>query len=209
MSKAALIICLILNFIIAGVTVLVVILDDAKGRREGRKPGALFRFFTTLSNVYAALGSLIALIYEIGMLAGNVAEIPAWAMGIIYSSSLTVAVTFVTVMVFLGPNAGYHDLVTGTGTHVHVVAPILAVAACIMESTITIPFWWIVWGVLPVVIYGILYLYMVVVRTEKNGGWEDFYGFNKGGAWKTSMAMMFAGGLVLSILLWAGCRFMG
>ena len=53
-------------------------------------------------------------------------------------------------------------------------------------------------GVLPVAAYGTFYLYKAVTIGEENGGWPDFYGFNKGGKWKVSFVMMMLAAVAIS-----------
>ena len=42
-------------------------------------------------------------------------------------------------------------------------------------------------GLSTVILYGIVYLVMVVALGPLNGGWEDFYGFNRGGYWPIAL----------------------
>ena len=42
---------------------------------------------------------------------------------------------------------------------------------------------------LPVVLYGPLYLYKIVYAPPQER-WDDFYGFNKGGKWPIAFAAM-------------------
>ena len=205
MSKAMVILCIVLNLIIAGVTVWVVIRQIGEGKREHDNPYYTFRYFTTLSNVYAALGAFAALICEVGMLSGTARYLPSPVAALVFSSAVSVAVTFVTVMVFLGPTQGYHDLVTGEGAHLHVVAPILSAIACCIECS-EMPFRSVVWGILPVVAYSVLYYKRVISYTGKRDVWPDFYGFNRGGKWKRALILMYATVTALGILLWLGCR---
>ena len=51
---------------------------------------------------------------------------------------------------------------------------------------------------MPVLLYGLLYFNRVVVARA----WEDMYGFNKGGKWKLSFALMTAGTVIIAVLLW-------
>ena len=57
-------------------------------------------------------------------------------------------------------------------------------------------------GVVPVVLYGALYLNRVVF-TDGEKAWEDFYGFNKGGKWWISLTLMLLATLLISLALWA------
>ena len=52
-------------------------------------------------------------------------------------------------------------------------------------------------GLLPVLLYGLLYLNKVVSRKE----WDDFYGFNRDGKWPLSFAAMLIGTALLCLLL--------
>ena len=49
---------------------------------------------------------------------------------------------------------------------------------------------------LPVLLYGLLYLRRVVFQQR----WEDFYGFNRGGKWPLSFAAMLLGAVLLCLL---------
>ena len=53
--------------------------------------------------------------------------------------------------------------------------------------------------ILPVLLYGWLYLRQVVL----SGVWPDFYGFNKNGKWRLSFSLMILGTVAAAVLLWA------
>ena len=52
-------------------------------------------------------------------------------------------------------------------------------------------------GIIPVILYGFLYLCKVIIRKQ----WEDFYGYNKTGKWPISMAAMFVGSFVVTLMV--------
>ena len=54
---------------------------------------------------------------------------------------------------------------------------------------------------IPVILYGAVYLTEVVIIGEKNGGWMDFYTFNKGGNWMISMPIMLGATYLISFLI--------
>lgn len=162
------------------------------------------RYFTTLSNIFSAVVSVVLLIIEIVLLAGGkgIADLPAWAVVLKYVATVSVTVTFLTVMAFLGPIYGYKSQLGGTGAWVHAAGPLLAVIAIgFLEKGYALSFWEGFLGMIPTVIYGIVYLYMVVEKGEKNGGWEDFYSFNRGGKWPISFSAMMFGTAVICVLL--------
>ena len=156
------------------------------------------RFFTLLSNLLSAFASLVALFFlRNGGLPHGV-----WLLK--YLGTASVTVTFLTVMVFLGPTMGYKSQLEGWSFYLHVIGPLLAIISfCFLERIWPLSFAVALLGLLPVVLYGILYLYKVVITKQ----WEDFYGFNKNGKWKISFSAMVIGTFLVCILLWLLCRF--
>ena len=55
-------------------------------------------------------------------------------------------------------------------------------------------------GLIPVIAYGLLYLYKVIYAPEEKR-WPDFYGFNRNGKWPVSYAAMVAGTIVICLVL--------
>ena len=154
------------------------------------------RFFTTLSNVLCAVASLLVLLtLRQGVPFG------IWLLK--YIGTAAVAVTFMTVMVFLGPTMGYKDQLKGFAFYLHVSGPLIAIISfCFLERWYPLSFALSLTGMLPVILYGSFYLNRVVVAKK----WDDFYGFNKSGKWQISFSAMVAGSFLLCILLWLLCR---
>jgi hypothetical protein len=89
-------------------------------------------------------------------------------------------------------------MLSGKDLYLHLCGPLLAIVSfCFMERWYALSFFLSLLGILPVIIYGFVYLFEVVIL--KN--WEDFYGYNKDGKWKLSMAAMFAGGFAVCMLI--------
>lgn len=148
-----------------------------------------FRYFTVLSNVFCAATALL-MCFAPGM---------RWVWILKYTGTAAVTVTMLTVFLFLGPNLGYKKLLTGADLYMHLVTPLLAILSffCFEKRGMTgreaLP------GILPVLLYGALYLYKVVYAPE-NTRWDDFYGFNKNGKWPVSFAVMLAGSFSICML---------
>jgi hypothetical protein len=167
-------------------------------REDGRwsvKTGVKhLKFFTNLSNLFSAFAALCVLLTlrETGL--------PYWVWILKYTAAVSVVITFLTVMVFLGPTLGYKYQLEGMGIFVHVIGPLLALYSfCFLENFYTLPFGTSLLGLVPLFLYGMLYLQKVVIRKE----WDDFYGFNKGGKWKLSFAVMVIAGILVGVLFWA------
>ena len=158
-----------------------------------------FRFFTVDSNLLAALSSLLLLIVQIKSLRGGKA--PAKALLVLkHVGTTAVGVTFFTVFCFLGLLYGYASMVAGVNLFMHLITPLLAMLSFVLlESEPPLRFRCTLLGVLPTLLYGAVYMALVVVVKR----WYDFYGFNIGGRWPLSSILMLLGTWLISLALWA------
>ena len=86
------------------------------------------RYFTILSNLLSALAALLVAL--------NVSEqgLPFGIWLLKYVATAAVTVTFLTVMVFLGPTMGYKSQLEHAGFYYHAAGPLMAVLSfCFME----------------------------------------------------------------------------
>ena len=186
------ILSILLNLINAGSVVIVL------GIALRKNPsGALFRYFTVLSNILCAVSSFMVAVFRItGIL-------PEAILLFKYAGTAAVTVTMMTVLLFLGPIVyDYKSLLSGGDLWLHLICPLLAIVTYLIWDKTDVPFWTVLFGVLPALLYGILYLYRVVLVPEEKR-WEDFYGFNKDGKWPVAFAAMIAAASAISIVLWA------
>ena len=157
--------------------ILLILCFRKEGRWQLRAGLASFRFFTILSNGLCAVG---ALTIDIGEARGAV---PGAAWLLKYLGTVAVTVTLLTVLLFLGPTqGGYKPLLSGSGFYFHLLGPLLAAASFCLWEKGDMAFSTGLWGLVPVALYGLLYLYKVVYAPEARR-WEDFYGFNRSGKW--------------------------
>ena len=174
-----------LIFVITAISILSGFRKD--GRWDLHKGKKSLRFFTILSNLFCAISALLLVL-----------NASYWMWLLKYVGTVAVTVTLLTVMLFLGPNMGYKQMLSGKDLYLHLCGPLMAIVSfCFMERWYVLSFSLSLLGILPVIIYGFIYLFEVVIR--KN--WEDFYGYNKDGKWKLSMAAMFAGGFAVCMLI--------
>ncbi len=202
MSKSKNIFSLVLNIIIFITTVMVIVsIFVWQTDRLIKHSYETFRFFTTDSNILSAVASLIVAIFQIRIITGKAKEIPKWAVALKYIAVTSVMVTFTTVMLFLGPLYGYDFVLKGTSFYMHLVGPLLAlVSLWVFEPYYIIPKKLIHLAVLPMAIYGAVYFTEVLIIGEFDG-WDDFYGFNTGGKWYVSIALMIIGTYALAIII--------
>ncbi len=146
-----------------------------------------FCFFTVLSNDFLLIAALIALVFEVKNSLADTFVLPKWVFNLKFSATTAVTVTFVTVVVFLAPYAemtgtGYFTLFLGNNFSLHFLSPLLGIFAFIfLERADEFKFKTTVLGVVPTALYSVVYITMVAIIGEKNGGWPDFYGFTFGG----------------------------
>ena len=172
-------------------------------RKEGQwvpeRGKCALRFFTTLSNMLCAAASLLT------ALAINAGGIPEWIWMLKYIGTAAVTVTMLTVLFFLAPSFGkgaLKVLLSGTDLFMHLITPLLAlVSFCVFEKR-GMTFCQSLWGMLPVVLYGPVYLYKILFALPEKR-WDDFYGFNKQGKWPVAFAGMVLGTFLICMGLMA------
>jgi len=160
---------------------------------EGIKRTACFRYFTVDSNILVALCCIILVVCGIKKLNNPTYEIPSWVIMGKFIGTIAVTITFLVSLFYLTPFLGVGVMYTKINFFLHLVAPVLAIVSCLffdMGEKFSVKQSFL--GVIPMAIYSVVYLVMVVVIGVNHGGWEDFYGFNKGGLFMVSFVVMYA-----------------
>ena len=181
---------IILNLLIFLVTLVLVARFFRKdGQWAPEQARVAFRFYTCQSNVLCAVTALLVAVFH---LAGS---LPQWVWLLKYIGTAAVTVTMLTVLFFLAPSFGkgaLKVLLSGTDLFMHLITPLLAlVSFCVFERR-GMTFCQSLWGMLPVVLYGPVYLYKILFALPEKR-WDDFYGFNKQGKWPVAFAGMVIG----------------
>ena len=159
-----------------------------------------FRYFTVLSNILCAIAALFMAISQIG---GEVSR-PVFLLK--YLGTVSVTLTFLTVLLFLAPfQGGFAHWLSGEFFYTHLVGPVLAILSfCFMERQ-RMSLGTAMLGLLPMLLYGAVYVYKVLLAPEDQR-WEDFYGFNRNGMWLISGVAMIVGASLICLLFWQVCR---
>ena len=185
-------------FLAALISIVYIVTFRAQGNMDISGTYALM-FFTVDSNI---LGGVACLLTALALLFSG--RLPYGILMFKYVSTTAVAVTLSTVALFLGPVMRYKGLFVGTNLFLHLICPAAAIISLIFfdgGERIGRKRVWL--GTLPTVAYGIVYFFKVVVIGYENGGWMDFYGFNRGGHWYISFVFMIAGTALLGWILQA------
>ena len=193
---------LVLNLFIFGVTAYLVVrcFISEEGKWDPQQGKKAFRFFTCLSNVFCAAAALLMAV------AGLAGPVPQWIWMLKYIGTAAVTVTMLTVLFFLAPTFGkgaLKVLLSGTDLFMHLITPLMAlVSFCVFERR-GMTFCQSLWGMLPVLLYGPLYLYKILFALPEKR-WDDFYGFNKQGKWPIAFALMVLGTFLICMGIRAG-----
>ena len=181
--------------ILCNLAIPVLVFAAAAGHAKNAPAKVVLRFFTALSNLLCALTSLCVAVFRI------CGRMP-YAVGVLkYVGTCAVAVTMLTVVCFLGPTLGYKKMFSGPDLWLHLVCPVLAVGSLLLWDKPDMPFGAVFLGMLPVPLYGAVYLYRVLYAPQARR-WPDYYGFNRSGKWPVSFIAMAVGGFAVSLVLW-------
>lgn len=145
-----------------------------------------FEYFTVDSNILAAITSAVMIVFNIMSFSKGGFAAPMWALVFKLVGATAVGLTFLVVVTMLAPFAekGYFSLFEGSSFFMHFLTPVLAMLSFVLfEGGMRIGFINILFALIPTIIYAVVYFIMVLIVGEEKGGWNDFYGFNKGGRW--------------------------
>lgn len=144
-----------------------------------------FKFFTTESNIFVAITAAIMLVYNLKRIKNTDLVIPKWVEVLKYAGATSVALTFVTVVVFLAPTMSiatghnmFFPLFAGNVFFLHFSTPVIAMISVMFferghEFTLKDS----ILAVIPMFIYSIVYVLEVGILQN----WPDWYGFTFGG----------------------------
>ena len=189
MNTASLV-CNLFIFVVTAIITLRFFWKD--GMLDVERGKTAFRYFTVRSNVLCGLAALLLCLFP--------ASHRAWLFK--YMGTAAVTVTLLTVFFFLGPNMGYGKLLKGPDLFMHLITPLLAIVSFCVFEKLGLTFAEALLGMLPSIVYGVWYLYKVVLAPAEKR-WEDFYGFNKGGKWPVYFVAMTVGELLICLGLMA------
>lgn len=162
-----------------------------------------FKYFTTDSNILAALGSLAWLVFRWRTKEEPQRRPPTWLVLLKFVGTVAASVTLLTVVFFLAPMAAVRGkglatvllFFTGNVFVLHLSTPVLAiVSTLLLEKEPPMTPRQALWGTLPTTVYGIVYLTMVVLLRR----WDDWYGFTFGGQYQYVPVVM----IVMFLFSW-------
>ncbi len=182
---------LVVNLLVAAITTGVIISYFFTENSIIKSKSEIFYFFTTDSNIFAAIGSVVVAIFDVKILRNKAKLLPKAALILKFAGTVCLTITMLTSLFYLAPKYSFSFIFGGTYFHVHLCAPLMSlISLCVFEKGYRLSIAAAHIAYLPVMIYSVVYIIMVVVIGEKNGGWRDLYSFNANGNFWISLVAM-------------------
>lgn len=162
------------------------------------------KFFTFQSNVLVGLCCLVCLPFDILVAIGKKSAKPALLSLLLRIASVGTALTFLTVICFLGPTMGYPLMFESGNLYLHLIVPLLILVRVIFFE-LEAPwnkFRTTFFGIIHMVAYGVFYLVNLAIHNGYGTAAYDWYGF---GAYGLGIGFLFFFG---SLLLTYGISFL-
>ena len=178
---------LILNLIIAGLTIVGIVLMLTGNSEEGALQTSgigNFKFYTVLSNVFCGFVAAVYLVFI--LLKKDTDKIRVLKLAAVCG----VAITFAVVAFMFGPLYGYPQFYKRGNLFFHLLEPLAAMAEFIFIRRKKIPFKYTVISAIPTLLYGIGYMTNILINGV-GGPWpdtNDFYAFLSWG-WPVGIAI--------------------
>lgn len=152
------------------------------------------RMFTTLSNILVAIASLLIIPYSIDGLRKNNYHLPRWIVDVLYIGTFCAALTFIISATIISIAQGFYtSMINKTNLFFHLINPLFAIVLfTFVNSDHNISFKKSFIPLIPVTIYGIVYVIMAILIGEANGGWRDVYEFNTFMPWPITIILIAA-----------------
>lgn len=134
------------------------------------------RFFTQLSNLLAGVTALLC-----GVVLCMGAR-PFWTVALLYTATVSVQLTFWTVVLFLGIIYGYRAMFAGVNLILHLLVPALMLATFCLADTGGLTLAHAAIATAPMAVYGCFYIANVRIRGMGEGEHtNDWYSFLRWG----------------------------
>ena len=143
---------------------------------------SVFKYFTFQSNVFMGAVAFIYGYYQWLILRKKKDKIPHVLNVFNHVGVTAVGLTFIIVIVVLGPGYGYDKMYNNANLFFHALVPVLAIINYLFfEKEAKIRFIETLYAMVPCILYGIVYFIVVVSQNAYGNLKIDFYNFGKDG----------------------------
>ena len=141
--------------------------------------GKIFKLFTVNSNLVAALGAGAIIPYAIDGVKKMRYSVPKWVTRLHFAGTICVTLTMIFAFAIILPAHG-SSAVSGMNFWLHAFCPVFNILLFIFidsERSLAIKDSFICLA--PFFVYAAVYIVMVAILGEENGGWRDIYNLLK------------------------------
>ena len=143
--------------------------------RNGGNLIEVFRFFTVISNIIAAVASSMIIPYAIEGFRKTRFDCPRWTMHFFYIGATCTTLTMLFTL-FIISFVDFRTAFRGHNFYLHLICPtMILVSFFVIESNYKFTLKDSIICMIPILIYFCVYLYKAVYIGENNGGWKDMY----------------------------------
>lgn len=174
-----------------------------------------FKFFTVDSNILMGIVSFVFAIFEILKLKKKIKKIPLWLYIVKHVATTSVALTFFTTLLFLGPTieTGFISLYTNANLFYHLIVPVQAMLGYIIFDSYKNKHVYSLYSLIPFALYSLYYVPNVFLHLDngKTSPLYDFYGFfhgNPNSIYVFYPIMLMVVYTIAAILYWLNTKFL-
>ena len=136
------------------------------------------KYYTTLSNIFTAVASGILLVFLLRLRSGKAETIPHWVFLLKLAGASAVGVTFIVVIVFLGPLYGFWQMYIYANFFFHLLVPVMAmVEFALFDRFGTCSGKEVLLSTVFTLVYGTVYMVNIIINGRGVNGRNDLYGF--------------------------------
>lgn len=149
------------------------------------------KYFTVLSNLLLGAAAIVYAVAQARCLQGRTSEVPRAVHVLKYVSTAAVGLTFLTVMVFLGPLLGYGPMFAGANLWLHLICPLAGIIEfCVLDGPHALSMRDNLLAVVPTLVYGVCYVANILINGVGEGmSTNDWYGFTMWGVDKIPLVL--------------------
>lgn len=132
---------------------------------------SVLKFFTVDSNILVGISAILLAYKERKLLTGKIKDIPVGYYVMKFIGTVSVSLTFIVVFLYLGRIAtgGLISLLQNSNLFFHLIVPVLSILSFVLfEKTNKIKFGYVMFCLIPVLLYGIYYIVNILIHLENN-----------------------------------------
>ena len=160
----------------------------------------LYKLFTVYSNIFSAVGAALMIPYAVEGIRKKRFSYPKWLQLLQYSGAICTTITMVFAIFLIFPTKGPAIAFGRMNFWLHIICPVMTLILLFsVETDLDLSATDALLCLVPFYIYATIYLIMVVLIGEADGGWRDIYMLTQYIPPTISMPLMYMLGLGIAL----------